>query len=190
MLILHFTLQTITINSGGTFCALTGTNQMLDTRLKKYAGRRFANMSALVTSASRRRREGREGGGVAGWWQRHSCASLGINSWDLAPSWMRTFRCHHGQAKPQRMKLRSVSTFFFFLLSVTPKQFLASVWTQQENICQQICSDPRLNNIYTPMALIATGSQLLCQNRSQKEARIYNYIDGIITNQACTQFTV
>lgn len=64
MLILHFTLQTITINSGGTFCALTGTNQMLDTRLKKYAGRRFANMSALVTSASRRRREG--GGGGAG----------------------------------------------------------------------------------------------------------------------------
>lgn len=80
--------------------------------------------------------------------------------------------------------------FFFFLLSVTPKQFLAGVWTQQENIWQKICSDPRLNNIYTPMALIATGSQLLCQNRSQKEARIYNYMDGIITNQARTQFTV
>lgn len=82
------------------------------------------------------------------------------------------------------------SFHIFFFLSVTPKQFLASVWTQQENICQKICSDPRLNNIYTPMALITTGSQLLCQNRSQKEARIYNYIDGIITNQACTQFTV
>lgn len=151
---------------------------MLDTRLKKYAGRRFANMSALVTSASR-------GGGVA--------RAMLRKSWDkfmrFGPIMNENIQVSSWASKAPEDETKKRFHFFFFL-SVTPKQFLAGVWTQQENICQQICSNPRLNNIYTPMALIATGSQLLCQNRSQKEARIYNYIDGIITNQACTQFTV
>lgn len=79
----------------------------------------------------------------------------------------------------EKMRLKSVSTFWhqnsFYLLFGDNKKHLPKDLLQS-----------RLNNIYTLMALITT----YVSKQVAKEAWIYNYIDGIITNQACIQFMV